>query len=785
MSGAALADAPAGATRAATSTCAHCGGAAAAGQRFCCAGCGAAFETIQQLGLGTYYRDVVRDTLARRLQPNTEPRTDLARHVRTAQDGSHELTLAVDGLQCGACVWLIESVLARDPRVAGARVNMTTRRLKLSWHGTVDDAASLVGRIEQLGYRLVPFDPACLSAAQDRTGRELLRALAVAGFAAANVMLPAMAIWVGLFSDMGPATRALMHWVSAAIAMPAIIYAVRPFWRSGWGALRQGRTNMDVPISVGVTLVTGMSLVQTINHAEHAYFDGAVSLLFFLLIGRVLDHYARAHARAAAEQLIALQQTDVAMLEPDGTVARRDAAAVPAGARILVAPGERIGVDGEVVQGETTLDTALVTGESLPVSATAGTRVFAGTLNLGAPITVRATAAGGATLLAECVRLMDAAEAKRGRFVMFADRVARRYAPVVHLAALLTFLFWWGVQGMGVADALLIAASVLIITCPCALALAVPAVQVMGTGRLFRRGVLVKSPTALERLAEADIVVFDKTGTLTDPALKLVSTHDPDALKLAAILAATSRHPLSRALAAAAGPVVPADGVTEVVGAGLACGDIRLGSAAFVGVEATATTPALYLARPGAPVARFDFAEALRPEAAETIAALRGLGLEVQLLSGDREAAVAHAAARAGILTWRAGCSPVDKVAAIEALRASGKRVLMVGDGLNDGPCLAAAHVSISPSTAAEISQNAADVVFQGASLAPVADAIRTARRMKRLCQENIALSLAYNLLMVPVAVAGYVTPWLAALAMSTSSLLVIGNSFRLRRQAR
>jgi Cu2+-exporting ATPase len=785
VSGAALAGAPAAAAHAPTATCAHCGGEAASGQRFCCTGCGAAFETIQQLGLGTYYRDVVRDTLARRLQPNAEPRTDLARHVRTGEDGRHELVLAVDGLQCGACVWLIESVLARDPRVAGARVNMTTRRLKLSWQGTIDDGAALVGRIEQLGYRLVPFDPACLAAAQDRTGRELLRALAVAGFAAANVMLPAMAIWVGLFSDMGPATRALLHWVSAAIAMPAIVYAVRPFWRSAWGALRQGRTNMDVPISVGVTLVTGMSLVQTINHAEHAYFDGAVSLLFFLLIGRVLDHYARAHARAAAEQLIALQQTDVAVLEADGTVARRDAAGVPEGARILVAPGERIGVDGEVVLGETMLDTALVTGESLPVAAAAGTRVFAGTLNLGAPITVRATATGGATLLAECVRLMEAAEAKRGRFVMFADRVARRYAPVVHLAALLTFLGWWGLGGLGVADSLLIAAAVLIITCPCALALAVPAVQVIGTGRLFRRGVLVKSPTALERLAEADTVVFDKTGTLTDPALKLVSAHDPDVLRLAATLAATSRHPLSRALAAAAGPVVPAEGVTEVVGAGLACGEVRLGSAAFVGVEATATTPALYLARPGFPVARFDFAETLRPEAADTIAALRDLGLEVQLLSGDRDAAVADAAARAGIATWRAGCSPVDKVAAIEALRAAGRRVLMVGDGLNDGPCLAAAHVSISPSTAAEISQNAADVVFQGASLAPVADAIRTARRMKRLCQENIALSLAYNLLMVPVAVAGYVTPWLAALAMSTSSLLVMGNSFRLRRQAR
>jgi len=771
----------AGAASAQASGCAHCGGDTAPGQRFCCAGCGAAFATIQQLGLGNYYRDVVRDRLARRLQPLSEPRADLARHSRTADNVSWELNLAVDGLQCGACVWLIESVLGRDPSVTAARVNMTTRQLRLAWTGAAENGGALVGRIESLGYRLVPFDPACLAAAQDRTGRDLLRALAVAGFAAANVMLPAIAIWIGLVSDMGPATRALLHWVSAAIALPAIIFAVRPFWRSAWGALRQGRTNMDVPIAVGVTLVTGMSLVQTINHAEHAYFDSAVALLFFLLVGRVLDHYARAHARAAAEQLIALQQSDVGVLEPDGTLVRRDSASVAAGSRILVAPGERIGVDGTIEHGDGLLDTALVTGESLPVAAVPGSRVFAGTLNLGGPITVRAAATGGATLLAECVRLMDAAEARRSRFVRFADRVARRYAPVVHLAAALTFLWWWGIQGMALADALLIAAAVLIITCPCALALAVPAVQVIGTGRLFRRGVLVKSPTALERLAEIDTVVFDKTGTLTDPALHLVSTHAPGTLRLAASLAVASRHPLARALAAAAGPVVPAGDVRETVGAGLEHCAIRLGSAAFAGAAATATTPALYLARPGFAVERFDFAECLRPEAAATIAALAALGLEVRLLSGDREPAVASAAAGAGIAHWRAGCSPVDKVAAIEALQAAGRRVLMVGDGLNDGPCLAAAHVSISPSTAAEISQNAADVVFQGISLAAVADTIRTARRMRALCRQNIALSLGYNLLMVPVAIAGLVTPWLAALAMSTSSLLVIGNSFRLR----
>ncbi len=345
---------------------------------------------------------------------------------------------------------------------------------------------------------------------------------------------------------------ALLHWVSALIAMPAIAYAGRPFFASALAALRQRRTNMDVPISLGVLLVTGMSLAETINGGDHTYFDSAVTLLFFLLVGRVLDHRARGQARATAEQLLALRATDVAVLQPDGTTTRRAQEQVQPGERILVATGERIGVDGIIERGATALDTSLVTGESLPVNAAPGTAVFAGTLNLGATLTIRATATGAATLLAECVRLIEAAETRRGRFVVLADRVARRYAPAVHLCALLTFLWWFFVAGASLGQALLTASAVLIITCPCALALAVPAVQVIATGRLFRGGMLLKSPTALERLAEVDTVVFDKTGTLTEPLLALVSDPDPADLRQAATLAVCSRHPLARSLVAAA-----------------------------------------------------------------------------------------------------------------------------------------------------------------------------------------------------------------------------------------
>lgn len=777
------------AARPPTATCAHCGGSAQAGRRFCCPGCAAAYETIQALGLGGYYRSRVLDPAARAPRPETDERWDLARYITSEAPGEQTLTLAVDGLQCGACVWLIESVLAREPTVLRGRVNMTTRRLRLSWRGSPAEADRLVGLIERLGYRLVPFDTKCLAAAGDRTGRELMRALAVAGFAASNVMLASIGIWAGLTEGMGPATRGLMHWESALIAMPAIAYAGMPFFRSAFAALRRLRSNMDVPISIGVILVTGMSLSETIKGGAHTYFDSAISLLFFLLIGRVLDHRARGQARATAEQLLTLRTVDVAVLQPDGSVLRRAQESVAPDELVLVGMGERVGVDGVVERGESTLDASLVTGESLPVAASVGTPIFAGTVNLGEPLTVRATATGQGTLLAECVRLIEAAETRRGRFVVLADRVARRYAPTVHVCALLTFLLWWGALGASAGQALLTAAAVLIITCPCALALAVPAVQVIATGRLFRSGTLLKSATALERLAEVDTVVFDKTGTLTEPALALVNSPDldQDALRVAAGLAAASRHPLARSLAAAAGTAVAVRDVCEHPGRGLSydtdTGAVRLGSRAFAGDPAAPGSdgPELWLSRPGHLPVRFAFAETPRRDAADVVTELRAMGLDVRLASGDRAVSVARVAGVVGIATWHADLRPADKVALVEGLKQQGRRVMMVGDGLNDGPCLAAASVSMSPATAADVSQTVADVVFQGTQLAPVVVVLRIARRARGVMRQNLTLSIGYNALMLPLAVAGYVTPWIAAAAMSSSSLLVMANSLRLR----
>jgi Cu2+-exporting ATPase len=692
----------------------------------------------------------------------------------------------VDGLHCAACVWLIEAALARMPGVTWARVNLSTRRLVIKWRAGEADANELVGRIEAFGYRLVPYDPARLGSGTSAAEKALLRALAVAGFAAANIMLLSISVWAG--SDMGAATRGLMHWISALIAIPAIGYAGRPFFHSALTAMRAGRVNMDVPISLAVILATGMSLWETMNGGTHVYFDSATALLFFLLIGRYLDSRARGQARSTIEHMLALAGRPVAVIGRDGARRSIQPGDARPGMTALVAAGERIGVDGHVAEGVSDVDTGLINGETLPTPVRHGDPVYAGMVNLTAPLRIKVSTAGTGTLLAEIVEMMEAAEQSRASYVRLADRAARLYAPVVHTLALATFVGWVSLTAVGWQTALLHAIAVLIITCPCALALAVPAVQVVACGRLLKRGILLKSGTALERLAQADTAVFDKTGTLTEGRLELVepSRYNAADLRLAASMAVGSRHPLARALVRATSLVPIADGVREVPGRGLtmstADGEVRLGSGSFCGVPEGASGRQLeaWLSRPGAPPIRFVFSDRVRSDAATVIRHLRDRGIAPSLLSGDRPQVVSRLARRLGLDDWRAACDPGEKVRHMRNLRRGGRSVLMVGDGLNDAPALAAANVSMSPSSAADISQNAADIVFQGVRLAPVVDAIDVARRAQELVRQNFAFAVLYNSLTIPLAVLGLVTPLVAALAMSTSSLIVVGNALRL-----
>ena len=704
-----------------------------------------------------------------------------------ADGGAMAMDFHVDGMHCGGCVARIEKALRGADGVRQARANLTSRQLRLVWDGPAEAVNGLARRVEALGFGLSPVTENG-GGTERREERELLIAMAVAGFAAANVMLLSVSLWSGHEGEMSAATRDLLHWFSALVALPAIAYAGRPFFRSALAALRHGQLNMDVPISLAVILAASFSLFETIQGGAHIWFDSAVTLLFFLLLGRFLDRRARGRARSAAERFLALHDIAVTVLRGGRTqVVRPDA--VRAGDTVVVAPGERFPVDGNVVTGRSAADRSLLTGEAEPERIAPGDAVNAGTVNLSAAVQVRATATGEQTVLAEIRRLLADAETRRGRFVALADRVARLYAPAVHIAAAATFAGWY-LAGAPAADALLYAIAVLIITCPCAMGLAVPAVQVVASGRLMRRGILVKTGDFLERLTQVDTVVFDKTGTLTHgrPDLLNPEAIPAGALQAAARLAAASRHPLARSLARLAPEIAPMDGVSEVPGCGLSAphpeGEIRLGRPGWAGNagEDDSSASLLVLARPGHDDVVFAFGDRLREDAAETIAALKLRGMRVVLLSGDRAPVVDAVADELGIAERHAGQSPVEKTAFLEKLRTEGRKTLMVGDGLNDAPALAAAHASLSPTTAADISQTAADAVFQGVRLGAVTRSMDIAVRANGLIRQNIGLSLTYNAMTVPLAVAGLITPLVAAICMSASSLVVVGNALRLNR---
>jgi Cu2+-exporting ATPase len=710
------------------------------------------------------------------------------RWARPAGGGLKAVDLLVPGIHCAGCLGTIERGLGAAPGIVSARVNLTMRRVRAVFDPARTSVAGTIEALAGLGYEARPFDAAAMAAIdRDEAGRDLLARLGVAGFAAMNVMLLSVAVWSGAEA----ATRDLMHWISALIALPAIAFAGVPFFRSAAGALKVRRLNMDVPISLAIVLASGVSLYETSVSGEHAYFDAGIGLVFFLLIGRYLDHRTRAAARSAAAELTALSARAATVIGAGGRRVTLAIDELEPGALVEVAPGERIPADGRIESGTSDLDRSMVTGEETPEAVGPGAEVHAGMLNLSGPLAVRVTATGERTLLAEIARMIESAERGRTAYDRWADQAARIYSPGVHLIAAAAFLGWFWATGGDWHRALTIAATLLIITCPCALGLAVPAVHAVAGGRLFRRGIFLKDAGALERLARVDTVVFDKTGTLTEGRPVLADGPAPGhpAWPVAAALARASRHPLARALTAAAQArgVEPAGlaEVREVPGAGVegrAGGvPVRLGRASWVGAAPGAGTEVWLGAGAAAPVS-FRFEDALRADAAETVRALKARGLGVALFSGDAAGPVARVAGAAGIADARSGMTPADKLAALAALAHEGRRVLMVGDGINDAPALAAADCSMSPVAASDVSRAAAGLVFTGERLAPVLFALETARMARARALENFALAAAYNTVAIPVALAGLVTPLIAALAMSGSSILVTLNALRLRR---
>jgi Cu2+-exporting ATPase len=690
--------------------------------------------------------------------------------------------LVVPGMHCAGCMAKVERAFGGLPGVHTARVNLTARQVRVDHDPGVREPA-LVAALAEAGFASQPRGEEL--APPPSAVKPLLAPLAVAGFACMNVMLLSVSIWSGADGS----TKHLFHWLSAMIGVPAIVYSGMPFFTSAWAALRHWRTNMDVPISIGVVTATGLSLYETAMGGQHAWFDGTLMLLLFLLAGRVLDAMMRDRARAGVDALLRQAAPGAMVVGRDGAlewIAARDL--VP-GMVMRLAAGERLAADGTIASGQTRIDQSLLTGESAPVAARLGDTVHAGTLNLDAPVDVTVTAAGADTSLAEIARLMEAAGQVRSRYVRIADRASRLYAPAVHTLAAVT-LAGWLIAGAGVHQSLVIAIAVLIITCPCALGLAVPVAQVVASGALMRAGVMVKDGAALERLAGIDRALLDKTGTLTlgrllpDPAT--LAALDADEAAVALALASHSRHPLSRALAealsAAGHHAADLADVAEEAGRGVLA--TWHGQAVALRRPDSASGIATALVIADRPVRLISFADRLRPDAEQALAGLKALGIEATILSGDNAGAVAEVSRATG-LTAQAGASPADKQAAIARLQAAGHNVLMAGDGLNDGPALAAANASIAPGSASDVGRQAADLVFLGDSLLALPRAVRGARRTMAVVKQNFVLAIGYNVLAVPLAMAGYVTPLIAAVAMSTSSLIVIANSLRLYGAAR
>jgi len=718
---------------------------------------------------------------------------DFSHYVKDIGSGLQHIDLAVEGVHCAGCMSKIERGLSAIPDVTLARVNLTDRRVALEWKQGALDPSRFIDRLAELGYKAYPFETAGAEAAENEQSRFLLRCLGVAAFATMNVMMLSVPVWSGNVSDMLPEQRDFFHWMSALIALPAAAYAGQPFFRSAYRALRTRSVNMDVPISIGVLLALGMSLVETANHAEHAYFDAAIMLLTFLLVGRYLDQSMRRRTRAVAGNLAALKAETATKFVGSSEIAEVPVAAIDPGDVVLLRPGERCAVDGVVIDGRSEIDQSLITGETTYANAKAGTAVYAGSLNISGTLRIRVSAASESTLLSEITRLLDNALQARSRYVRLADRASRLYAPVVHATALLTVL-GWVLVGASWHDAIVTGVAVLIITCPCALGLAIPTVQTVASGAMFKAGVLLNSGDAIERVADVDRIIFDKTGTLTLPDLEVVNAADvPEfALGLAGQLALSSRHPVAAAVARTANAKTPIVGAVEEPGQGVRATvgglEARLGRPSFCGTEEIAAECARL--DPEASFVAFRFGEeryvfsvrqALRPDAHTITAGLKQRHIALEILSGDREGPVRAAARALGIETWRAAVTPADKIARIEELKHSGYKVMMVGDGLNDAPSLAAAHVSMSPISAAHLSQATADLVFLGKPLAPVIVAIDFARKALQLMRQNLWLAVLYNILAVPIAISGVVTPLIAAAAMSGSSILVMLNALRAR----
>ncbi|MFV1972122.1 MAG: heavy metal translocating P-type ATPase [Thiohalobacterales bacterium] len=781
-------------------------------QPMCCHGCRAVAQAIIDAGLADFYRHRTQHPLTgREIVPDSVRQNRVYDHPDVQQQFVHiesasirEAALFLEGITCAACIWLNEHHLAQLPGVLDVQINYVTHRARIRWDVTRIRLSDILGAVQSIGYAAHPYDPAQQQQAFDRLRRKHLQRLGVAAALGMQVMLLSIALYTGGWSGMEAGFRQLFRWLGLGLTTPVLLYSAAPFFQGAWRDLRNRRVGMDVPVALGILVAFSGSLHATWSGRGEVYYDSVVMFVFLLLLSRYFEIMARKHSAELAEQLTRALPAMATRLTDSGAAHELvPVAELVTGDCVLVKPGETIPADGCIESGQSSVNESLLTGESTPLPRRPGDELIGGGINIDSPLTMVVTRIGTDTVLAGILRLLEQAQGEKPAITRIADRVAGWFVSGVLLVAILTGLYWWQ---QAPADWLPIVVAVLVITCPCALSLATPTALSTATGTLLSLGLLPVRGNRLETLAQCTHVVFDKTGTLTRgtpvvTGLEYCAEHDgTDILNIAAALESGSEHPLGKAIrTAAAGHPLPA--VSELInhpGAGIS-GTIDntryfIGSPDFVARYTRADIAMLPLATgsAGTRVAIADsntlhallvLQDEIRPDAQAAIAALRHQGLQVQLMTGDHADVAARVAHRVGIETVQAALQPQDKLQAVQALQRQGAVVAMVGDGINDAPVLAAADVSIAMQDAAHVTQASADLVLLSDRLGSLPDGIALARKTLGIIRQNLGWAAGYNLLALPAAAMGFVAPWMAAIGMSSSSLLVVLNALRLTRR--
>jgi len=794
--------------------CFHCGEEVPPGSHYevsisgapramCCAGCQAVAQAIVDGGLESFYEhrtgpsrrpeDLLPDQLRRfdlydqeKLQQSFVEREDAV--MRSA-------SLILEGITCAACVWLSERHVRELEGVAEFSVNYSTHRARVRWDDNQIHLSDILRAIAAIGYVAHPFDPGRQESLQKKEKARALRRLAIAGLGAMQVMMLAVPLYAGEGTDMDPGMRAFLRWVSFVLTVPVVFYSAQEFFRGAWRDFKLRRPGMDVPVSLAIGGAFSASVWSTLTGGVDVYFDSVCMFTFFLLTSRYLEMNARHRAGQAAEELVRLLPATATRIS-DGTESVVAVAELVPGDLLRIRPGETVPADGVIVAGRSSVDESLLTGESLPRVREPGESLIGGSVNVESPLEVSVTSVGDDTVVSGVVRLLDRAQAEKPRMAQLADRVAGWFVVGV-LAVAAGVATWWWLHDPSRAFAVTL--SVLVVTCPCALSLATPVAVTAAAGALTRRGLLITRGHALETLARATHMEFDKTGTLTRGLLTLEEVRPREgcarerALALAAALERHSEHPVAQVLAAEGGETLKARDVTASPGEGVE-GVIegvryRIGSPRFAGALSGATVSPprgggtlVALGDEAGIVATFELQDELRSDASQTVGDLRGLGLRIGLLSGDAEPAVRRVAEQLGVDEYIAGALPEDKLARIRRLQDGGAVVAMVGDGVNDAPVLAGSNVSVAMGSGAQIAHASADLVMLSERLGHLAEGVGMARRTVKVIRQNLTWAVMYNFTAIPLAAAGLVAPWMAAIGMSASSLVVVVNALRLRR---